>query len=88
MMKTVLFVFFVSLSFDLMAQVKKSVAKPALKPAIVYDCPTMQKKYDSMAMALKLANFRINRIKVYLLICDKHPVDNQFLKGWIKRALQ
>ena len=87
-MKTVFFVFFVSLSFDLMAQVKKPAAKPAVKPAIVYDCPTMQKKYDSMRLALKTANFHINRIKVYLAICEKHPSYNQFLNGWIKRALQ
>ena len=88
MMKTVFFLFFFTISLGLMAQSKKPVKKSVAKPAIVYDCPAMKSKYDSMSMALKLANFRLNRIRVYLAICDKHPVDNKFLKGWVKRALQ
>ena len=87
-MKISLFVFFFTLSMDLMAQTKKPAPKPPQKVYIVYDCSAMKKQYDSMRLQLKLANFRLNRIRAFDAICDKHAGDAKFLKGWVKRALQ
>lgn len=43
---------------------------------------------DSLRNKLFVANFKIERIKYYLKICRKNPVQKKYLMSWISRAVQ
>ncbi len=51
-------------------------------------CDSLQKRCDSLQWVIRDKDFRLNRVKFYLNICIKHPNQDKFLKGWIKRAIQ
>lgn len=42
---------------------------------------------DSLKTALFLANYKVEKVKYYLKICNKNPTNNKFLKGWVTRAV-
>jgi len=44
-------------------------------------------KSDSISTQLFLANYKIEKVKYYLKICNKTPSNNKFLKGWVTRAV-
>lgn len=48
-----------------------------------------ERKYsDSLYVKLILANAKVEKVTKYLNICKKNPKQDQFLKGWISRALK
>ena len=48
---------------------------------IVHDC-------DSLKTRLSLANFKLERVKYYLKICQRRPSQTKFLVSWINRAIK
>ncbi len=49
-------------------------------------------KSDSLVKVYKtklfIANYKIERVKYYLKICQRHPSQTKFLVSWINRAIQ
>ncbi|MEJ7611347.1 MAG: putative peptidoglycan-binding domain-containing protein [Ferruginibacter sp.] len=50
--------------------------------------PTDKRKIDSLATALHLANYKVEKVKFYLRLVDQKASNGVFLKGWVKRAVQ
>jgi hypothetical protein len=75
----------------LMAMAAMCLAQMAHKPpppvTQTQSIASLQRKCDSLQLVIKDKNFRLNRVKFYLNICIKHPNQDKFLKGWIKRAV-
>lgn len=42
---------------------------------------------DSLKTNLFLVSFKIEKVKYYLSICKKNPINNKYLKGWVTRAV-
>ncbi len=42
---------------------------------------------DSMAMWLRAARQKLNKINYYVNICNRNPKQDKFLRGWMNRAL-
>lgn len=45
-------------------------------------------KKDSISGQLFLANYKVEKVRYYLKICNKTPSNNKFLKGWVTRAVK
>ena len=43
---------------------------------------------DSLYTKLLLSNYKVEKVKYYLGICDRNPSQKKFLFGWMKRAVQ
>jgi hypothetical protein len=45
-------------------------------------------KIDSLKRVLFVANYKIERVKYYLKICQRNPRQVKFLVSWINRAIK
>jgi hypothetical protein len=45
-------------------------------------------KTDSLKRVLFVANYKIERVKYYLKICQRNPKQVKFLVSWINRAIK
>ena len=43
---------------------------------------------DSLKNQLFLSNFKIEKVKYYIKICQTKPTNNKFFKGWVIRAVK
>ncbi len=48
---------------------------------------TVARINDSLKTALFLSNYKVEKVRYYLKICNKTPSNNKFLKGWVTRAV-
>ena len=51
-------------------------------------CDSLAVELDSLKKKLFVANFKVERVRYYLNICQKNPSQSKFLKGWVSRAVQ
>lgn len=49
---------------------------------------SLQHSSDSMRTALFRANYKLIRTQYYVNICMKRPVNDKYLKGWIRALFQ
>lgn len=64
---------------------------PAQERKQVTSCDSVRyykHKSDSLSVALFLSNYRVEKIKYYLNICNKNPKQDKFLRGWINRSVK
>ncbi len=64
------------------------IQEDSINKLLQLDCSKLEARHIQDSLALKAQNFRVNRIKFYLKICNKNPKQDKFLKGWINRAVQ
>lgn len=49
---------------------------------------SVQGLLDTTKTQLFLSNYKVEKVRFYLNICDKNPTQVKFLRGWIKRGIE
>lgn len=49
--------------------------------------PGNKKQVDSLKTALFNVNYKLEKVKFYISICERNPTQKQFFFGWIRRAV-
>lgn len=66
---------------------RDTVQLPGKTDTLYVKDPAMQRRLDSISRALFVANYKLQRVRYYVRICQRNPSQDKFLKGWVIRAI-
>jgi hypothetical protein len=66
---------------------RDTVKLPGKTDTLYVKDPAIERRLDSISRALFVANYKLQRVRYYVRICQRNPSQDKFLKGWVIRAI-